>query len=52
MAKEAVNVAFEATLAEGLRFERRVFYASFATDDRLEGMTAFVEKRSPNFTNR
>ncbi len=52
MAKEAVNVAFESSLAEGIRFERRAFYASFATADRLEGMTAFSEKRSPNFVNR
>ncbi|HMR32298.1 MAG TPA: enoyl-CoA hydratase [Geminicoccaceae bacterium] len=52
MAKEAVNVAFESSLAEGIRFERRAFYATFATADRLEGMTAFSEKRSPNFTNR
>jgi enoyl-CoA hydratase len=52
MAKEAVNVAFESTLAEGLRFERRLFYASFATADRREGMAAFAEKRNPNFTHR
>ncbi len=52
MAKEAVNVAFESSLAEGIRFERRAFYATFATADRLEGMTAFSEKRSANFKNR
>ncbi len=52
MAKEAVNVAFESSLAEGIRFERRAFYATFATADRLEGMTAFSEKRSANFANR
>ena len=52
MAKEAMNVAFETTLAEGLRYERRTFYASFATDDRREGMSAFVEKRAPNFRHR
>jgi enoyl-CoA hydratase len=52
IAKEAVNVAFETTLAEGLRFERRVFYATFATTDRREGMAAFAEKRSPKFTHR
>ena len=52
MAKEAVDVAYETTLQEGLRFERRVFYATFATEDRREGMQAFVEKRTPNFTNR
>ena len=52
MAKEAVNVAYETTLNEGLRFERRVFYATFAAEDRREGMQAFVEKRTPNFNNR
>ncbi len=52
MAKEAVNVAFEASLAEGLRFERRAFHATFATEDRREGMAAFVDKRSPNFSDR
>jgi enoyl-CoA hydratase len=52
MAKEAVDVAYETTLQEGLRFERRTFYATFATEDRREGMQAFVEKRTPNFTNR
>jgi enoyl-CoA hydratase len=52
MAKEAVNVAFEASLAEGLRFERRAFQVTFATEDRREGMAAFVDKRSPNFSDR
>ena len=52
LAKEAVNVAYETTLSEGIRFERRVFYATFATDDRREGMQAFIDKRTPNFTNR
>uniref|UniRef100_A0A224XH30 Probable enoyl-CoA hydratase, mitochondrial n=1 Tax=Panstrongylus lignarius TaxID=156445 RepID=A0A224XH30_9HEMI len=51
LCKEAVNVAFETTLQEGLRFEKRAFYATFATDDRKEGMSAFVEKRAPNFKN-
>ena len=50
--KEAVNRAFEAPLAEGLRFERRMFHAIFATDDQKEGMRAFVEKRKPAFKNR
>lgn len=49
MAKEAVNAAFELTLAEGNRLEKRLFHATFATDDRKEGMTAFVEKRKANF---
>jgi enoyl-CoA hydratase len=52
MAKEAVNRAFESTLAEGLLYERRLFHSAFATDDQTEGMTAFAEKRSPNFTDR
>lgn len=52
MAKEAVNRAFESSLAEGLLYERRLFHAAFATADRSEGMAAFVEKRPPNFTHR
>jgi enoyl-CoA hydratase len=52
LAKEAVNAAFETTLAEGIRFERRLFHSTFATADQKEGMAAFVEKRAPNFTNR
>jgi enoyl-CoA hydratase len=52
VAKEAVNVAFETTLREGIRFERRTFHALFATHDQKEGMTAFVEKRKPNFQDR
>lgn len=49
MAKEAVNAAFELSLAEGNRLEKRLFHATFATDDRKEGMSAFVEKRKANF---
>ncbi|XP_051507961.1 enoyl-CoA hydratase, mitochondrial-like isoform X2 [Myxocyprinus asiaticus] len=49
MAKEAVNAAFELTLAEGSRLEKRLFHATFATEDRKEGMTAFVEKRKAAF---
>ncbi|RJT38764.1 enoyl-CoA hydratase [Mesorhizobium waimense] len=52
MTKEAVNRAYETTLAEGLRFERRLFHSLFALDDQKEGMAAFAEKRKPNFTNR
>jgi enoyl-CoA hydratase len=52
MAKEAVSRSFEATLAEGLRFERRLFHSLFATADQKEGMAAFVEKRKPQFSNR
>jgi enoyl-CoA hydratase len=51
-AKEAVNVAFESTLTEGLRFERRAFLGLFALDDQKEGMAAFAEKREAKFTNR
>jgi enoyl-CoA hydratase len=51
-AKESVNRAFETTLAEGIRFERRLFQALFATADQKEGMSAFVEKRTPDFTGR
>jgi enoyl-CoA hydratase len=50
-AKEAVNRSFETSLAEGVRFERRVFHALFATKDRKEGMAAFIEKRPPRFIN-
>ncbi len=49
MVKESVNRAFETTLAEGIRFERRLFQALFATADQKEGMGAFVEKRQPSF---
>ncbi|WP_011583409.1 MULTISPECIES: enoyl-CoA hydratase [Chelativorans] len=52
MTKEAVNRAYETTLSEGLRFERRAFHSLFALDDREEGMAAFTEKRSPQFRNR
>ena len=52
VAKEAVDAAFETTLAEGIRFERRTFQALFATSDQKEGMVAFVEKRPPKFQNR
>jgi enoyl-CoA hydratase len=51
MAKESVDRAYETTLAEGVRFERRLFHSTFATADQKEGMSAFVEKRQPNFKN-
>lgn len=49
MAKEAVNASQELPLQEGLRLERRLFHALFATDDQKEGMSAFLEKRTPEF---
>jgi enoyl-CoA hydratase len=52
MVKEAVNRAYETTLAEGVRFERRLFHSTFATEDRKEGMEAFIDKRKPAFRNR
>ena len=50
--KESVNRAFETTLREGLLFERRTFHAMFATEDQKEGMSAFIEKRQPQFRDR
>ena len=52
MAKECVNRAYETSMAEGIKFERRVFHSTFATEDQKEGMAAFVEKRPPQFKNR
>jgi len=52
MAKEAVNRSYETTLAEGVRFERRLFHATFGMADRKEGMAAFIEKRKPAFTHK
>ncbi|XP_038064498.1 enoyl-CoA hydratase, mitochondrial-like [Patiria miniata] len=51
MGKEAVNSAYELSLHEGLKNEKKIFYSTFATDDRKEGMSAFVEKRKANFTD-
>jgi enoyl-CoA hydratase len=52
MVKETVNRAFEVTLSEGVRFERRVFHSLFATQDQKEGMAAFAEKRKAGFLHR
>jgi enoyl-CoA hydratase/carnithine racemase len=52
MAKEAVNASQELSLQEGLRLERRLFHALFATADQKEGMKAFLEKREPKFTHK
>lgn len=51
MAKESVNVAFESSLQEGVRFERRIFHSTFSTQDRKEGMSAFQEKRKPKWNH-
>ena len=52
MAKSAVNAAYETVLAEGVRYERAIFYSTFATEDQKEGMAAFVDKREPSFSNK
>jgi len=52
MVKEAVDRSYETTLAEGLRFERRLFHSTFALEDQKEGMAAFSQKRTANFRNR
>jgi len=52
MLKESVNRAYETTLSEGLKFERRMFHSTFATSDQKEGMSAFTEKRNPKFNDK
>ncbi|MBI1366626.1 MAG: enoyl-CoA hydratase [Alphaproteobacteria bacterium] len=52
LVKESVNRAYETTLSEGVRFERRLFHSIFGTEDQKEGMAAFIEKRKPAFKNR
>jgi enoyl-CoA hydratase len=52
MIKESINRAYETSLSEGVRVERRVFHSQFALEDQKEGMAAFVEKRKPNFKNK
>ena len=52
LTKDAINKAYEATLSEGLEFEKKNFFLSFGTEDKQEGMEAFVEKRKPNWKNK
>ena len=52
MIKESINRAYETTLTEGVRVERRVFHSQFALEDQKEGMAAFLEKRKPVFKNK
>jgi enoyl-CoA hydratase len=52
MAKETVNSAYELSLAEGVRFERRIFHSMFSLDDQKEGMSAFIEKRPAKWTHK
>jgi enoyl-CoA hydratase len=52
MIKESINRAYETSLSEGVRFERRLFQSQFALEDQKEGMSAFLEKRKPAFKHR
>jgi len=52
MTKETVNRAYETSLSEGIRFERRLFHSQFAVADQKEGMAAFIEKRTPKFAHK
>ena len=52
MTKEAINVAYETPMSQGIRFERRLFQSLFATEGQKEGMSAYVEKRSAHFKDR
>jgi enoyl-CoA hydratase len=52
MVKESINASYESSLSEGIRFERRMFHAAFATEDQKEGMKAFLEKRPAKFKHQ
>ncbi len=52
LTKDAINKAYEATLSEGLEFEKKNFFLAFGTEDKQEGMEAFIEKRKPNWKNK
>ena len=52
MTKEMVNRSYETTLSEGIRFERRLFHSMFATEDKKEGMSAFIDKRKADFQDK
>jgi enoyl-CoA hydratase/carnithine racemase len=52
LAKDAVNQAYELSLSEGIKYEKRVFYGSFATEDQKEGMNAFINKAKPKFIGK
>jgi enoyl-CoA hydratase len=52
MIKESINASYESSLSEGIRFERRMFHAAFATEDQKEGMKAFLEKRPAKFKHQ
>jgi enoyl-CoA hydratase len=52
MVKESINASYESSLSEGIRFERRLFHAAFATEDQKEGMKAFLEKRPAKFKHQ
>ena len=52
LAKQAINKAYELGITEGIEFERQLFYQLFSTQDKVEGMRAFLEKRKPEFTGK
>ena len=52
MAKECVNMSYKLSLRDGIQYEKRIFHSTFGTEDRREGMAAFVEKRPANWKNK